>query len=95
MTEGVFAAKMRPPESGFDVMHPGNVSPLVVWLAGAESGGVNGRMFEIEGGVISVADGWQHGPSIEKPDRWEVADLGGPLRDLLGRAQVPAPVYGA
>jgi NAD(P)-dependent dehydrogenase (short-subunit alcohol dehydrogenase family) len=95
MTEAVFAERMRPPPAGFDAMHPGNVSPLVVWLASAESGDVTGRMFEIEGGVISVADGWQHGPSIEKDGRWEVAELGRPLRELLNRAPAPAPAYGA
>jgi NAD(P)-dependent dehydrogenase (short-subunit alcohol dehydrogenase family) len=95
MTEAVFAERMRPPAAGFDAMHPGNVSPLVLWLASADSGDVTGRMFEIEGGVISVADGWQHGPSIEKDRRWEAAELGGPLRELLARAPAPAPVYGA
>jgi NAD(P)-dependent dehydrogenase (short-subunit alcohol dehydrogenase family) len=95
MTEAVFAEKMRAPQSGFDAMHPGNVSPLVIWLAGAESGDVTGRTFEIEGGIISVADGWQHGPRIEKDGRWEVAELGAPLRELLARAPAPAPVYGA
>jgi NAD(P)-dependent dehydrogenase (short-subunit alcohol dehydrogenase family) len=95
MTEGVFAAKMRIPDSGFDAMHPGNVSPLVVWLAGPESGDVTGRMFEVEGGVISVADGWQHGPAIAKDGRWEVAELAGPLRKLLARGPAPADVYGA
>ncbi|HEY6792077.1 MAG TPA: SDR family oxidoreductase [Trebonia sp.] len=95
MTEAVFAEKMRRPESGFDAMDPGNVSPLVVWLASAESGDVTGRMFEVEGGVISVADGWQHGPSITKDGRWEVTELGEPLRALLGRIPAPAAVYGA
>jgi len=95
MTEPVFGEKMRPPESGFDAMHPGNVSPLVVWLASAESGDVTGRTFEVEGGVISVADGWQHGPSIGKDGRWQVAEIGGPLRELLARAPAPAPAYGA
>jgi hypothetical protein len=52
-------------------------------------------MSEIEGGVISVADGWQHGPSIEKDGRWEVAEPAGPLRELLARVPAPAPVYGA
>ncbi|HEX3965502.1 MAG TPA: SDR family oxidoreductase [Trebonia sp.] len=94
MTEGVFAAKMRVPDSGFDAMHPGNVSPLVVWLASAESGDVTGRMFEVEGGVISVADGWQHGPAITRDGRWEVAEIGGPLRGLLAKAQAPADAYG-
>jgi NAD(P)-dependent dehydrogenase (short-subunit alcohol dehydrogenase family) len=95
MTEAVFAERMRPPESGFDAMHPGNVSPLVVWLASEESGDVTGRMFEVEGGVIGVADGWQHGPRIERDGRWEVAEIGAPLRGLLAGAPAPAPVYGA
>ena len=94
MTEGVFAEKMRTPGSGFDAMHPGNVSPLVIWLASAESGDVTGRMFEVEGGVISVADGWQHGPAITRDGRWEVAEIGGPLRGLLAKAPAPADVYG-
>jgi NAD(P)-dependent dehydrogenase (short-subunit alcohol dehydrogenase family) len=95
MTEGVFAEKMRIPDSGFDAMHPGNVSPLVVWLASAESGDVTGRMFEVEGGVISVADGWQHGPAVTRDGRWEVAEIGGPLRGLLAKTPAPAEVYGA
>jgi NAD(P)-dependent dehydrogenase (short-subunit alcohol dehydrogenase family) len=95
MTEQVFAEKMRIPQSGFDAMHPGNVSPLVLWLASKESGDVTGRMFEVEGGVISVADGWQHGPAITKDGRWEVAEIGAPLRDLLAKAPAPADVYGA
>jgi NAD(P)-dependent dehydrogenase (short-subunit alcohol dehydrogenase family) len=95
MTEAVFAEQMRAPETGFDAMHPGNVSPLVAWLASAGSGDVTGRVFEVEGGIVSVADGWQHGPRIEKDGRWEPGELAGPLRDLLTRAAAPAPVYGA
>ena len=95
MTEAVFAERMRAPQTGFDTMHPGNVSPLVVWLASAAAGGVTGRVFEVEGGTISVADGWRHGPRIEKDARWAAAELGGPLRELLGRAAAPADVYGA
>jgi hypothetical protein len=95
MTEAVFAEKMRAPESGFDAMHPGNVSPLVVWLASEESGDVTGRMFEVGGGEISVTDGWQHGQKILKDGRWEAAELGAPLRELLAAAPPPAAVYGA
>lgn len=95
MTEAVFAEKMRAPVSGFDAMHPGNVSPLVVWLASEESGDVTGRMFEVGGGEISVTDGWQHGQKILKDGRWAAAELGAPLRELLATAPPPAPVYGA
>jgi hypothetical protein len=95
MTEAVFAERMRAPEAGFDAMHPGNVSPLVVWLAGVDSGDVTGRVFETEGGTISVADGWRHGPSIDKGERWLVDELTGPVHDLLAKTPEPAPVYGA
>jgi NAD(P)-dependent dehydrogenase (short-subunit alcohol dehydrogenase family) len=95
MTEAVFADKMRAPDAGFDAMHPGNVSPLVVWLASAESGDVTGRVFEIEGGAISVADGWQHGDILDKGERWQVDEIGDALRELLAKAPAPAPVYGA
>jgi NAD(P)-dependent dehydrogenase (short-subunit alcohol dehydrogenase family) len=95
MTEAVFAEQMRAPESGFDAMHPANVSPLVVWLGSADAGDVTGRIFEIEGGRLSVADGWQHGEPIRRESRWEPAELGPRVRELLAGAPVPAAVYGA
>jgi hypothetical protein len=51
-------------------------------------------MFEVGGGEVSVANGWQHGPKIAKEGRWEVTELTAPLRGLLADAPPPAPVYG-
>lgn len=96
MTEAVFADTMAAPEDGaFDAMAPENVAPLVVWLGSAESAGVTGRVFEVEGGLISVADGWQHGPREDKGARWDPAEIGPVVRRLLAEAPEPAPVYGA
>ena len=95
MTEGVFTEMMAVPEGGFDAMDPANVSPLVVWLGSPESADVTGRVFELEGGVVSVADGWHHGPRRDKGDRWDPAELGPVVRDLLAEAPAPTPVYGA
>ena len=94
MTERTFAEAMAAPAHGFDAMAPANVSPLVVWLGSAESADVTGRMFEVDGGRISVAQGWQHGPVVDKGARWDPADLGPVVRDLLAD-HVAAPVYGA
>jgi len=93
MTEEAFADMMKKPESGFDAMDPANVSPLVVWL-GSESCDVSGRMFEIAGGQLSVADGWQHGTVADKGARYEPAEIGGVVSRLLDEAPTPAPVYG-
>jgi len=95
MTEEVFGERMKAPAGGFDANDPSNVSPLVVWLGSAESRDVTGRVFEVEGGVMSVADGWQHGPKVDKGARWEPVEVGAVVHELVVKAPTPAPVYGA
>jgi NAD(P)-dependent dehydrogenase (short-subunit alcohol dehydrogenase family) len=95
MTEAVFAEMMATVESGFDAMAPENIAPLVVWLGSNESADVTGRVFEVEGGKISVADGWQHGSPVDRGARWDPAEVGTAVRELMGRAPQPAPVYGS
>jgi NAD(P)-dependent dehydrogenase (short-subunit alcohol dehydrogenase family) len=94
LTEGVFPEMMRRPEQGFDAMDPANVAPLVAWLCGEASGDVTGRVFEVEGGKISVADGWRAGPAIDRGGRWDPADLGDAVRELIAKAVPPQKVYG-
>ncbi|MBS4101202.1 SDR family oxidoreductase [Tsukamurella paurometabola] len=95
MTEVTFADDMAAPEDGFDAMAPENISPLVVWLGSVESADVTGRVFEVEGGKVSVAQGWRHGPQRDKGARWAPSELGEVVRGLLAEAPVPEPVYGA
>ena len=95
MTEAVFADMMKKPDGGFDPMAPDNISPLVVWLGSAAARHVTGRVFEIAGGKISVAEGWREGPSVDKGARWEPADVGAAVDELLVRAAPAGKVYGA
>lgn len=95
MTEEVFGERMQAPGAGFDANDPANISPLVVWLGSTDSAGVTGRVFEVEGGMISVADGWQHGPLLDRGARWEPGEVGPAVRELLAKAPPAAPVYGA
>ncbi|RRQ27230.1 SDR family NAD(P)-dependent oxidoreductase [Rhodococcus sp. Eu-32] len=95
MTEGAFADDMAAPTSGFDAMAPENVSPLVVWLGSTESKDVTGRVFEVEGGIIRLAEGWRHGPSVDNGARWAPADIGKGVHEILTAAADPVPVYGA
>ena len=94
MTEEVFAEMMARPESGFDAMAPENISPLVVWLGSAESKDVTGRIFELAGGKISIADGWRTGPEVDKGARWEPDEVGAAVHDLLEKAVPAQKVYG-
>jgi len=94
MPEGVFVEMMARPDSGFDAMDPANIAPLVVWLGSEEAGDVTGRVFELAGGKMSVAQGWMPGPETDRGDRWDPAELGPMVRKLLGEAATPQPVYG-
>ena len=87
MTEnlgGAAGAEVRP--DTFDVFAPENISPLVVWLGSPESKDVTGRVFSVAGGRISVAEGWHRGPTASKDDRWEPAELGAVIPDLVAKA---------
>jgi NAD(P)-dependent dehydrogenase (short-subunit alcohol dehydrogenase family) len=95
MTETVFADMMATQDDDFDAMAPENISPLVVWLGSAESRDVTGKVFEVEGGKIRIAEGWAHGPQIDKGARWDPAELGPVVGDLLAKSRPPVPVYGA
>ncbi len=78
----------------FDARDPGNIAPLVVWLGSAESAGITGRVFNVRGDTISVAEGWVAGPAASKGDRWDPAELGGVVPDLVARAAPNANMGG-
>ncbi len=96
MTEEAFKDMMAEVEAGaFDAMDPANVSPLVAWLGSSESAAVTGRVFEVEGGIIGIAEGFNHGPRIDKGARWDPAEIGPVVAELIREAATPTPVYGA
>jgi hypothetical protein len=70
------------------------VAPLVAWLASIDSGDVTGRVIESEGGKLCLEDGWRHGPAVDIGRRWDPADVGAAVRQLLAGAEPPEPVYG-
>jgi len=94
MTEAVFTDMKAPEDGSFDENAPENISPLVVWLGSPESRDVTGRIFELAGGKISLADGWREGPVVDKGERWAPDEVGAAVHDLLAKAVTPQPVYG-
>jgi NAD(P)-dependent dehydrogenase (short-subunit alcohol dehydrogenase family) len=95
MTEKVFADLMKAPEAGgFDHYAPENVAPLVVWLCSGLSGGVTGKVFEVEGGKLSIADGWRTGDVVDRKQRWKPEELTDVVTDLVARMPKAQKVYG-
>ncbi len=69
-----------------------NVAPLVTWLASSQSAAVTGRVFEVMGGRIGVVEGWTRGPFVDRRDRWDPAELGDVVGDLVARSRPPEPM---
>ena len=95
MTEGAFADKMAAVEIGFDVQDPDNIAPTVVWLGSAQSKHVTGCVFELEGGRITIEDGWKLGPTVDQQAKWAPADVGDAVDKLLAIRSEPRKVWGS
>lgn len=95
MTEQVFADVMKKPEDGFDHFAPENVAPLIAWLVSEDSQHVTGRLFEVEGGKLSIGDGWRRGPERDKGARWLPEEIGGVVSELIDQAVPAQRVYGS
>lgn len=94
MTEQAFADKMATEGQAFDVMDPANIAPTVVWLGSSESAEVTGCVFELEGGKIMLEDGWREGPVVDKGAKWEPAEVGAAVEQLLSKRVPPRKVWG-
>ena len=55
-------------EEDKELMAPRRISPIVVFLASADSKEVTGRVFDVSGRMLSVSEGWHRGPTIEMPE---------------------------
>jgi len=97
MTQTVFADAMAAPtgDGAFDAMAPENISPLVAWLCSVESSAVTGRVFAIEGGRITLMDGWQPAATKDFGRRCRSDELAATVAGLVTASPQPLPVYGS
>jgi NAD(P)-dependent dehydrogenase (short-subunit alcohol dehydrogenase family) len=79
----------------WDPRDPSNIAPLVAWLASKESRGITGRVFNVKGGYVSVAEGWVAGPAEDKGARWEAGELGEVVPRLVAEARANSDTSGA
>lgn len=90
----VAAAEAEKERTGFDAAAPENISPTVVWLGSPESDGITGRIFNVHGGSISVAETWVAGPGVSKNARWDPAELGEVIPALVAEARPNSDMAG-
>jgi NAD(P)-dependent dehydrogenase (short-subunit alcohol dehydrogenase family) len=86
--------RAAPAEGEFDAYAPANIAPLVVWLGSTRSAGVTGRVFNVRGGRISVAEGWRAGPAVDQDRAWDPIELDEVVPGLVASAQPNAAMSG-
>jgi NAD(P)-dependent dehydrogenase (short-subunit alcohol dehydrogenase family) len=67
--------------AAFDVWDPANISPLVAYLA-SESCAFTGETWFVQGGTVKRVKSWEFDQTVERNDRWTVADLAEAMKPL-------------
>jgi NAD(P)-dependent dehydrogenase (short-subunit alcohol dehydrogenase family) len=90
MTEGLGPAPETDEER--EMRSPRWIAPIATWLASAESKDITGRVFEVSGNMLAIAEGWVRGPRqgpVEDP-----ATLGPVVRELVAKARLNSGMDG-
>ena len=80
------------PESTREALAPRWVAAVATWLAGPMSRGVTGRVFDVRGDKIAVAEGWHRGPEGTNPGTPD--GVGAVLAGLVAQARPNADLDG-
>ena len=83
-TPGLSDYVVKPADAAvFDVWDPANISPLVATLA-MEDCASTGQVYFVQGGTVRLFQNWTMTTTLEKNDRWSVAELAERLPTLGG-----------
>ena len=90
MTEDLISEEIT--EEVREARSPKWIAPIVTWLASTESRGITGRVFEANGKLLAVAEGWERGPTI--PAIADPTEIGSAVADLVSQARLNSGMNG-
>jgi len=90
MTEGLGMGQLD--EESKAAFSPRWIAPIVTWLASPESSGCTGRVFQVSGRELAIAEGWHRGPTTEPTD--DPTEIGAKVEALLADARPNADMAG-
>jgi NAD(P)-dependent dehydrogenase (short-subunit alcohol dehydrogenase family) len=90
MTEGLGMGQLD--EEAKAAFSPRWIAPIVTWLASTGSSGCTGRVFQVSGRELAIAEGWHRGPSTEPTD--DPTEIGAKVEALLADARPNADMAG-
>jgi NAD(P)-dependent dehydrogenase (short-subunit alcohol dehydrogenase family) len=90
MTEGLGPAPETDEER--EMRSPRWIAPMATWLASAESKDITGRVFEVSGDILAIAEGWVRGPRRAPIE--DASTLGPAVRELVAKARLNSGMDG-
>jgi methylmalonyl-CoA mutase cobalamin-binding domain/chain len=81
-----------PASAADDPYDAANVAPVVAWLLSEAARDVTGRVLEVGGDRVSIAEGWRPGPGSSLPRAGTVAEVDQVVARLLEQASPGEPV---
>ncbi|MDH3704793.1 MAG: SDR family oxidoreductase [Acidimicrobiia bacterium] len=79
-------------EEAQERMGPRWIANVASWLASPDAAGVTGRVFDVSGSRIGIAEQWHLGPQAEQPE--DPADLKNVVAGLMAEAQPNSNMFG-
>ena len=80
------------PEGLAEKISPRWIAVITTWLASPEAQNVTGRVFDIRGDQLGIAEGWHLGPVATQTD--DPGDLGPIVAELMSKARLNANMGG-
>jgi NAD(P)-dependent dehydrogenase (short-subunit alcohol dehydrogenase family) len=90
LTQGLAAALES--EEQKDAMSPRWIAVVATWLASPEARNVTGRVFDVRGNKLAIAEGWVRGHELTQPD--DPSQLGSIMAELMSSARLNSDMNG-
>ena len=91
LTSGLMGAADIDPTVA-EAMSPRWIALIATWLSSTESSKVTGRVFDVRGNSLAIAEGWVRGADATQPD--DPTELGPIVADLMAKARLNSDMNG-
>jgi NAD(P)-dependent dehydrogenase (short-subunit alcohol dehydrogenase family) len=90
LTQGLMASTETDDQR--EAISPRWIAVVATWLASPEAKNVTGRVFDVRGNKVAIAEGWVRGPESKQTD--DPSELGPVIASLMSQARLNADMNG-